>query len=541
MNVHHAPLAQRAERIVAIVLTVFLIAAQLTHLFYVGPLWRDEISTLTMATHGTIGSIWTQLFIDPFPLLFFLVLRAWHGIVGDDDFKLRILGCAISVAATLIFWVVARLTGRRPPLLTVALFGLCPTFILWGSTLRAYGFGILWVLLSFGFFWRVATTNRPWEMAAALFCAIAAVQSVYTNALLIFACGVASCAVAVRRGAWRRGATALAIGAITALTLVPYYFRVNQATGWAGAYRINYSLYNSFRMLAAALHGSDHALFWFWAVCLPLALVYAVRLQFAPRGDVSAPSPMPDLALYGMLCAIIAIVATMTFFWVVGWGTNVWYYLPMLAIAACGIDAISQAASTAGRTALILRTAIAAAAVALSIGPLSETIVTRVTNMDLVARIFEKAAAPDDVLVIHPNVDGVTFERYYKGRNEWITIPRMAHIPIDPKADVLREFREPNAVGRVLDKIASTLQAGHRVWFASSWPAPPPGGPPPEVPPLRDGDTRAVSNFLRRWQLAILYQLRAHGGEIQAIDLSSGQPVAYQEREHLFVISGWKE
>ena len=90
--------AQRIELIVASALTCLLLGAHLVHLFYAGPLWRDEIASLNFATKPSWSEFWAAFSLDIFPGLFFVLLRGWHALAGDNDFKLRILGCVIGIA-----------------------------------------------------------------------------------------------------------------------------------------------------------------------------------------------------------------------------------------------------------------------------------------------------------------------------------------------------------------------------------------------------------------------------------------------------------
>lgn len=518
--------ADRIERIVAIGLTAALAALLIVRLANVGALWRDEISTLAMATLPSVGAMWRQLFIDPFPIGFFLVLRGWHALVGDNDFNLRVLGCVIAVAVIGAMWISARLCGRRTPLLAIALLGLCPTFYIWAATLRGYGFALIWIVLLFGAFWRALETPRLRNFAVATVCAVLAVQSAYTAAFAVFGCGIAGVLLGARARNWRSVAGLLAACAISAASLLPYVPVITAATPWASAYRINYSLGNSLHMFTLALVGTDHALFWFWV----LATVAALGVLIMRRAT--------RLTAYALFAAGISMMSTLAYFRWVGWGTNPWYYLPALAIAACAIDAALDQPSirllSLGRSIFVILLLV------LWTPLVASTIYLRLTNMDVIAGTIGRSAAPEDLVVICPHVEALTFERYYRGKAACAVFPPLHHFPIAPTDDVLVEMRQPNSLGPLLERIAEKLKAGGHVWFASAWPPPPPR-PAPEIVPLRPNDTRPASHFLRRWHETILFVLRNHTVQQQAVDLRLEEPVASYEDARLYRFSGWRD
>src|ERR1700737_2388899 len=76
----------RCEVVVAILLTVALVVLHVVFWFHAGPLWRDEISSLALATKPTFSGFWQSLKFDPFPAIYFLVLRIWNAAgFGHND------------------------------------------------------------------------------------------------------------------------------------------------------------------------------------------------------------------------------------------------------------------------------------------------------------------------------------------------------------------------------------------------------------------------------------------------------------------------
>ena len=47
----------------------------------------------------------------------------------------------------------------------------------------------------------------------------------------------------------------------------------------------------------------------------------------------------------------------------------------------------------------------------------------RFTNIDLVAARLNKLVAKEDFVIVTPWYYGISFERYYRGPGDWVTVP----------------------------------------------------------------------------------------------------------------------
>src|SRR5438477_3319499 len=91
---------------VGILLTGLLLFLHSRVFTYAGPLWRDEICSLHLATMSTLQELWRSLVFDPFPAVYFVVLRTWHSLgFGNDDAGLRLLGLLIGGLLIAALWV----------------------------------------------------------------------------------------------------------------------------------------------------------------------------------------------------------------------------------------------------------------------------------------------------------------------------------------------------------------------------------------------------------------------------------------------------
>src|SRR3954467_15768216 len=134
-------LASMVEWSVAGILTLLIVYAHVRILRYAGPLWRDEISTLRVATMPTLSAFWASLIYDPFPALFFSLVRFWNWCgIGSTDHGLRQLGFLIGLGITASIWIAGLSIKKSPPSWALLLFGLSPVALVWGDSLRAYGF-----------------------------------------------------------------------------------------------------------------------------------------------------------------------------------------------------------------------------------------------------------------------------------------------------------------------------------------------------------------------------------------------------------------
>src|SRR4029077_19599045 len=203
---------------------------------HVGGLWRDEANSVHLAALPSFGQVFHFLDYDSFPILFFALLRGWLGMFGsDNDAALRALGGIIGLAVLGALWFNARAFGIRWPVLSLALIGLNPMLIRYGDSTRAYGLGILLMLLTFRSFWRlVDKPSRPdaRRVFAATALALLSVQCLYYNSVLLLAIAAGSVAVAVRRRAWQTVSIVLGIGLVAAASLLPYLPMMRRMREW---------------------------------------------------------------------------------------------------------------------------------------------------------------------------------------------------------------------------------------------------------------------------------------------------------------------
>src|ERR1051325_3009789 len=139
------------------------------YLTHAGGLWRDEASSVHLATLPTLSQTWGMLGHESFPALFLGILRGWSALgLGRSDFGLRLLGFVIGLSLLAALWLNARLFGLSRPTVALAMLATNLTLVRWGDSLRAFGLGCLLILLTLGLVWLAMSAPRKGRFVAAL-------------------------------------------------------------------------------------------------------------------------------------------------------------------------------------------------------------------------------------------------------------------------------------------------------------------------------------------------------------------------------------
>jgi len=530
-------------------LAVFLTALALYYrgsfALHAGGLWRDEANTVALATMPSLRGIWDHLQYDSFPLVWPLLLRVLSSAGNVPDSGLRALGLAVGVLFVAGLWFASRMMGRRPPVVSLLLAGLCPSVIYWGGTVRAYGMGILVVTVIIPLVWKfIQTGGRRW-FAALLFVSLLGVQTLYYNAVIVLACFLGGSAVLAARGDWKRIIQLLSAGAFCAATLLPYFYAIRGASEWNMLCQVETydplffaaKLYET--LSAAGVWGA-----WLWVFSLAAATFVAFFALFFSPSKKGNPVDR-DLLVYSLVSLWVGLVTYYLFLSLLHYPTQPWYYLTLLALAAVLCDAILGTASRAWGwiSGAVLLLALGGALFTLQ--PTHAVSRTRLTNSDLVAGKLFEIATERDLILVNPWFVGVSFNRYYRGKASWQSIP-----PIDEHSlhryDLIKAKmmfpRQEEVVEPILEAVRSTLQAGGRLYIVGGiqllgenqqplvlTPA------PQSVYKWQDGP------YYASWSSLIAFQLQRHAKTLNAIPVPVSQPVNGFENSPLFVFEGWRE
>ena len=532
----------RFEFAAAILLTLVSLAFHLIFFLHAGPLWRDEISSLALATKPTLTEFWRCLAFDPFPASYFLLLRSWHAIgFGESDLALRELGLLIGALLVGSFWLSSYLIDKSPPVWPLALFALNPLTLEAGDSLRPYGFGLIWIVLAFGLIGRI-TFNEPGKRSAlfALLAVLLSVQSIFTNAFIFFAIAVAAAGVLLQKRAWQRMTLILGIGVLAALSLTPYLPIMQATHDWAKIIGNENDVASVVAVGRDAIADAGVFAKWTWlAVGSALAAALASTLVFGSRLRAIVDLNR-DRIIFAGISVLVGAAATIGFLCAVRYLVFPRYFLAVMAMATLCVNILWNAISNrlAVRTLSLFLALVVAAT---SLRSLSERANMRMTNCDKVAAALEQRASADDLIILTSFLYGVSFQRYYHGRTNWVALPQVDDFSLH-RWDLLKQaMARPDPVPDLLSRAESVLQAGHKVFLVGKL-GPPPAVQPESLPPAPQSEfVWQMEPYLNQWKSELTYWLEHHALHGNNLTMEERQSVNPLEHLGLFEVFGWRE
>ena len=530
----------RPDLVVALTGTTLIVLLHVCFSPGVGGLWRDEVNTLNLATLPTWGSLWKFHNQDSFPLLFAALVRSWSGIFGGTDDSLRFLGLLIGLGVVAALWINARLLGLAFPFWSLALVGANPLIIRYGDSVRAYGLGLMLLLLMFGLLWKLTQSLRSQWFVVATITSVLAVHALYYNAVLLFAICTGGCAVAWRQKRWRTAIAVLGVGLIAALSLLPYLPTFLHANDWNFLVQYPFTLTWMWSRLKGVI-GSPHWIGTFaWLALVLAALVVGGFTIFRRRADAETSRERQYLVTFCVVALVVGVVAYAGFLKLLSYYTQAWYYVALLTFAAVCIDPILSPAK--GRVHRITRAAAVALFLALTAVPSSRIISLRHTNIDFVANALHVMATPDDFILVTRWECGVTMNRYYKGPAAWATIPPLIDFRFQAYQPVMEHMKAADPLRLIMERAEQTLRSGHKVWLVGEAPVPPPGEEAPMLPRVVDLSSkwRGSALFYRVWVMQMTGFLTSHMVHATKLSRASIGPVSDFENLPVQVIEGWK-
>lgn len=535
---------RRAEVAVAICITCAAILLHAYGAVSAGPLWRDEANTIGLATLPTLQDVWANLQFDSFPLLWILIVRQAARIFGTmNDVAFRAIGFTVGAGVVAMLWLSARTLNRSVPLISLLLLGLAPSFILWGGSIRAYGFGMMLIILTVSLLWRFVMRPGRATWAAAALAALASVHALYYNSVLLLAFGCGAIAVCARHKQWRQALAIAAIGLISAVSLLPYLEVISAASTWNVLVQMpDYTFGWFLRMLYETTRPGG---FWMpvvWAEFFILALVVAVQAIRSDNGSTRL-SLDHDVTLFAGTALVVGSVGLFVFLNTLSYITAPWYYLPMLTLVAVSVDAISGARVRNPRPRQMRLIVVLVLAIA-TIPPSVRSVGMRRTNVDVIASQLRQSAKPGDVVLVNVWYYGVSFNRYYDGAAPWMTIPPIGFHRFH-RYDLTKQRMglsdQTLAVSAAVSAASASLRRGDRVFIVGYLPFPQVADAPRALPagPL-PGAGWAEDAYHAQWGAMVGYYLRRHAGRISEVAVSPPGHVSDYENLGLTIVEGWR-
>lgn len=467
-----------------------------------GPLWRDEINTFNLAQMPSLRDMWRNMPFESFPPLWPLLLRGcgFLGLTGSDA-SIRFLGLCVALFFLLSLWLCSRWMGGRPPILSIALLGSLPMFILIMGANRAYGLAGCLLVLSFGMIWRtLARPSKKQVLWTGLVCLLFA-QCLYYDSVFLCAMLAGGALVAIRRQQWKTLWAMVGIGAVSGVSMAIYLPIIQRGSAYLPLIRSPFfnssAVWNGLRdslagRSSANPDGPEGPQIWFWIELLLLGFVVATAIQrtrgHQTQNPEAAATARPDLALFSATSMALGIAGYFVFLLRLQFFITSWYYVVVLILCAISLEAILGANWPALRPWGWLRIGLMVVMMALSAKPAWEEAHTRRTNVDAAAAFLSQNAAADDLIVVQEAWVGITFNRYYHGQTHWLTIPPIDSHQVHRNDLVMEKMSHPDAMVPVLREMTDTLRGGHSVWLVQSIPLMRPQAssskptPPPPLP-----------------------------------------------------------
>jgi hypothetical protein len=524
---------QRPDHLLAVAATTLTVFLHVCFTPSVGGLWRDEINTINLATLPTWHDLWQFHNQDSFPLLFASTARIWSSYFGAGDDSFRLLGLIIGLAVVAAFWINARLMGLPFPFWSLVLAAANPMIIRYGDSARAYGLGLVFLLLMFGFVWKV-TCSQKWRwVVIATVTAVLGVHATYYNAVLLFAICAGGCFVALRERNWRTAFAVVSVGAVAAISLLPYAPMFLHANDWNFLVQYRFTMVFMWERLSEVT-GSPFSI----GVAIWSVLVLAAIIVAFSAGVFRAPSKHRKLVCFCLIALLVGTLSYIGFLKLLSYHTNPWYYLSLVTFVAICIDPILSPQD--GRLHRLIRAVAALLFLAFAAVPTARIVRARHTNLDIVAHELETLAAPEDLILLTRWECGVTLQRYYKGRAPWMTIPPLTDFRFQSHQPIIAQMQAEAPLKSIFAAAGHAMKSGHRVWVVGGLPSLRPGQAPPVLPRVVPGNKswRGSAAFYSVWMAQTMYFLQQHLTRAQSVTFPDTGPVGPFEDLSVCVIEG---
>ena len=525
---------ENVEVALGLLLTLALVAAHVSQAAHGGPLWRDEINSQNLSTLPHFGDMGRELSRDSVPLLWLVVLRAWNAAVAHgSDPALRALGLLVGLGLLAVVWRQARRWGSGAPLVALALFAFCGPLMRVGDSVRAYGFGTILILLTLDQAFRVVSRPSARNTLLATLFAVLAVQTLYHNVVLLGIIGVSGGFTALRHRNGKAIAGLVFMAATAGLSMVPYRNTVAEIQVYAMLVKwpsdLGTVVFSFVRTLGAPAAAA-------WALLL-VATVTLLGFRLVRRRIQE-----PELGEFLWWNLMLGVPVYAFFLRSLSYAMHPWYFFVITAFLAVVLDSAAAVCVAGSARARWGRMGMAAGMGLLLWGGLWEGAKTRMSGIDQAAAMVQRWGGKGDLVVVNPWQMGLTFERYYRGAAPWITVPDFPDHRTHRYDLLLEKIQMLEPIAGELERIASTLRSGHRVWVVGDLE----NFPADEIPvsPAPPANPRTMGNempYRSAWARQVTFLLVRRAGSLRSIGLPGDQPLNPYENPNLFLAEGWRE
>jgi hypothetical protein len=457
-------LLARSEWVLAILLTavvLFLLNVRVTH---VGGLWRDECESVQLVQMPRLADVFGHVGYSSFPVLFTVVLKAYIALFGDSDLALRAFGYAVGVAFIITAWFHSLRTSLEPPLLLLALVGLNSNFLVVGTWVRGYGIGAVLIVLAFILTGKLLREPHKHGLLTVALALVAATQSLFFNLPLAAAFLSAALAVFLVNRQFRPAVGLVAIGMVICVAYLPYIFERIAHFGQARRWAVEKQNALFWSLLLGAFGRPGSVMPFVWSVLVIGCITAAVfRLKRIWNRELTTER---DLLLFGTLVIIVSIPV----YW--GFVSNLnkpalsRYLLSFVYVLAAALDLLLARLCRLFPVRLVRVTTVGILMMTLPFA-VWPTLLTRATNIDILAKQLQKDAGPEDLILVNTWSRGISFNRYFHGQTRWMTVPNIQEHRFHCYDLVQAKMAEFFPLDDLEQAIAATLKSQNRVWLVN--------------------------------------------------------------------------
>ena len=552
------PLKPGAEVAVALAGTAFAAVLVVVTAMYAGPLWRDEVNTINVAQMPSLREFWANMAFESFPPLWPLLLRLCGdvGIIGGSDAGIRVIGLYVGLLFLASLWACSRWTGGRAPILSVGLLGSLPAFVFIVGANRAYGLASCLLVLTFGMIWRVVEVPSKGRIFLAGVTCLLFAHCVYYDVVFLCAMLAGAAAVLIRRRKWKTLGALAGIGAVAGASTAIYLPIIHRGSVYAPMSQMpSFDGSTLWYKLGSALTARSSAHFprfdgseiWCWVLLVWIGCVVALMMQRrrepqTERGEATQEvRSRADLALFCVVSMLLGIVGYTAFLLKLHFITQSWYYVEMLCLCAISLDGLLGANRPQLRPWGLLRIGFMVVMMTWNARSAWEEAHTRRSNIDLVAAVLSQKASEGDLIVVQSAWEGITFDRYYHGKAQWVTLPPIDSHKVHRNDLVMEKMQQADPMAPVLREITDTLRKGNSVWIARHVIAadpkyvPPPPPPPPALP-----TKWWMEPYLAYWSAQVTVSLLDQARQERVLEIPVSGPVSHLEHFSLVQFSGYR-
>lgn len=530
---------RRWEWVMALVLSVLVLALIIARTAQAGPLWRDECDSLQLARMPRFADLLANLQYTSFPLLFPATVRGFTALFGTSDISLRCFGLVVGLFFLAVAWYQSRSVDGEVPLLLPALIGLNVEFLTTGLWVRGYGLGSVLIVLAFVLTARFLQQPSGRRLAVLFLVYLASMHCLFFNGALVPAMVLSAVVVLLVRGEWKWMWLLLTAAAVCGLSYLPYLWKLYFGiTSWATVLQVPFSFILTARRFLGACGGSHPIVTAAWLSILLLCMGGGVwRLKVVARDP--ARRQERDMLLFALLAIPLSLLAYYGFLRMVRNVPLQRYFLALLGVMAAAAALIASNVAADFRLRLARMGLVLVAMLTLVFAPWKK-ISQRQSNIDQIARQVEKDSRPNDLIVVNPWTVGIAFNHYYRGSNRWITVPEIDEHRVHRYDLVQKRMTEFFPLDGVERDVAATLKSGNRVWIVGRIKIESSGRAPLVLTPAPDPQFGWESAaYANAWSQHLGSFLRRHALRIDLV-VRKGKDVSDRENMWLLECEGWR-